>query len=150
MKQSLGLVSLVVRDYDEALAFYVGKLGFELVEDSYLAEQNKRWVVVKPPGAAESGLLLARASTQEQALRIGNQTGGRVFLFLYTDDFRRDYETFRSRGIRFVREPKQMTYGTVAVFEDIYGNQWDLLEPKQHQRGGDYLESGPHPTRIIS
>ena len=137
MKQSLGLVSLVVRDYDEALAFYVGKLGFELVEDSYIAEQDKRWVVVRPPGADESGLLLARASTEEQASRIGNQTGGRVFLFLYTDDFRRDYEAFRSRGIRFVREPKKMTYGTVAVFEDIYGNQWDLLEPCRNGRNQD-------------
>jgi catechol 2,3-dioxygenase-like lactoylglutathione lyase family enzyme len=130
MKQSIGLVSLVVPDYDEALAFYVGVLGFHLIEDSFIPEQNKRWVVVAPPGARESGLLLARASNPEQAGRIGNQTGGRVFLFLYTDDFGRDYENYRSKGVVFVREPVQQPYGTVAVFRDPWGNLWDLLQPR--------------------
>jgi catechol 2,3-dioxygenase-like lactoylglutathione lyase family enzyme len=129
MKQSIALVSLVVPDYDEALAFYVGVLGFELIEDSFVPEQNKRWVVVAPPGAGDCQLLLARASTPEQASRIGNQTGGRVFLFLYTDDFDRDYARFRSKGIEFVREPKQQPYGKVAVFRDPWGNLWDLLQP---------------------
>lgn len=129
MKQSLGLVSLVVRDYDEALAFFVGKLGFRLVEDSAVPEQSKRWVVVSPPGAEESRLLLARASTADQESRIGAQTGGRVFLFLYTDDFWRDYDAFRAKGVEFVREPKEESYGTVAVFLDLYGNMWDLLQP---------------------
>jgi catechol 2,3-dioxygenase-like lactoylglutathione lyase family enzyme len=129
MKQRLGLVSLVVRDYDEAIAFFVGKLGFELVEDKPVPEQAKRWVVIAPPGAQESRLLLARASTPEQAARIGAQTGGRVFLFLYTDDFWRDYERYRAKGVEFVRPPAQHDYGTVAVFKDLYGNQWDLLQP---------------------
>src|SRR5687767_6657913 len=124
MNQSLGLVSLVVRDYDEALAFFVGKLGFQLVEDSFVPEQAKRWVVVSPPGAKESRLLLARASTQEQEPRIGNQTGGRVFLFLHTDDFWRDYERYKAEGIVFVRPPKDEPFGTVAVFKDLYGNLW--------------------------
>ena len=129
MKQTIGLVSLVVREYDEALAFYVGVLGFELIEDSFVPAQNKRWVVVAPPGSTtESRLLLARAANEEQAARIGNQTGGRVFLFLYTDDFTRDYENYRAKGIMFVREPKQESYGTVAVFQDLYGNLWDLVE----------------------
>ena len=131
MKQHLALTSLVVRDYDEALAFYVGTLGFDLIEDSYVAEQDKRWVVVAPPGAVESRLLLARAIGEEQSSRIGNQTGGRVFLFLYTDDFWRDYEAYRSRGVTFVREPKTEPYGTVAVFRDPYGNLWDLLQPTE-------------------
>lgn len=130
MKQSLGLVSLVVRDYDEALEFFVGKLGFNLVEDSPVPEQAKRWVVISPPGASESRLLLARASTPEQASRIGSQTGGRVFLFLYTDDFWRDYNHYRAQGVVFIREPKNEPYGTVAVFQDLYGNLWDLLQPK--------------------
>jgi catechol 2,3-dioxygenase-like lactoylglutathione lyase family enzyme len=129
VKQSLGLVSLAVRDYDEALEFFVGKLGFELVEDSPVPEQGKRWVVVSPPGASESRLLLARASTPAQESRIGAQTGGRVFLFLYTDDFRRDYERYLAKGIEFVRPPSQHPYGTVAVFKDLYGNLWDLLQP---------------------
>ena len=127
MKQTLGLVSLVVRDYDEALDFFVGKLGFVLVEDSEVPEQDKRWVVVAPPGS-DSRLLLARASSEEQRSRIGNQTGGRVFLFLYTDDFWRDYEAYKSKGIVFVREPKEEAYGTVVVFKDLYGNLWDLLQ----------------------
>ena len=131
MKQSLGLVSLVVGDYDEALEFFVGKLGFELVEDTYVPEQSKRWVVVSPPGATESRLLLARASSAEQVSRIGAQTGGRVFLFLHTDDFWRDYERYKARGVEFVRPPRQESYGTVAVFTDLYGNMWDLLQPKR-------------------
>jgi len=131
MKLSLALVSIVVRDYDEALAFYVDTLGFTLVEDRFVPEQSKRWVVVAPPGGDGARLLLARASTPEQASRIGDQTGGRVFLFLTTDDFRRDYESYRSKGVVFVREPKEEPYGTVAVFQDLYGNLWDLLEPRE-------------------
>jgi catechol 2,3-dioxygenase-like lactoylglutathione lyase family enzyme len=129
MKQSIGLVSFLVRDYDEALDFFVGKLGFVLVEDRPVPEQHKRWVVVSPPGATESRLLLARASTPEQEACIGAQTGGRVFLFLDTDDFWRDYEAYRARGIEFVRPPREEPYGTVAVFRDLYGNLWDLLGP---------------------
>jgi catechol 2,3-dioxygenase-like lactoylglutathione lyase family enzyme len=133
MKQSLGLVSLVVREYDEALTFFVGKLGFVLVEDTYVPEHDKRWVVVAPPGASESRLLLARASSADQESRVGCQTGGRVFLFLYTDDFWRDYERYRQQGVEFVRPPKEEPYGTVAVFRDLYGNMWDLLQPKEQQ-----------------
>jgi catechol 2,3-dioxygenase-like lactoylglutathione lyase family enzyme len=129
MKQWIGLVSVVVRDYDEALAFYVGTLGFTLVEDTFVAEQNKRWVVVSPPGAKETHLLLARASDAQQASRVGNQTGGRVALFLYTDNFVRDYDRYKANGVVFVREPKVEPYGTVAVFKDLYGNLWDLLQP---------------------
>jgi catechol 2,3-dioxygenase-like lactoylglutathione lyase family enzyme len=129
MNQSLGLVSLVVRDYDEALSFFVGTLGFRLIDDTVVPEQAKRWVVVSPPGATESHLLLARASTPEQESRIGTQTGGRVFLFLYTDDFWRDYQSYKAKGVVFVREPKAEPYGTVAVFLDLYGNMWDLLQP---------------------
>jgi catechol 2,3-dioxygenase-like lactoylglutathione lyase family enzyme len=120
--------ALVVRDYDPAIAWYTGMLGFELLEDTDLGG-GKRWVRVRPPGAAETSLLLARAVGPEQESRIGNQTGGRVFLFLYTDDFARDHATMTSKGVRFVREPKREAYGIVAVFEDLYGNQWDLLEP---------------------
>ena len=130
MKQSIGLASLVVREYDEAIAFYVGTLGFALVEDTYIEEQDKRWVVVAPPGSTEFRLLLARAASRDQASRIGNQTGGRVFLFLYTDDFWRDFRSYKAKGVAFVREPKEEPYGTVAVFEDLYGNLWDLLQPK--------------------
>jgi catechol 2,3-dioxygenase-like lactoylglutathione lyase family enzyme len=137
VKQSLGLVSLVVRDYDEALDFFVGKLGFVLVEDTNVPEQSKRWVVVAPPGVRESRLLLARASTTGQQARIGDQTGGRVFLFLYTNDFWRDYEAYRARGVVFVREPRNEAYGTVAVFRDLYGNLWDLLQPKAPGEGPD-------------
>jgi catechol 2,3-dioxygenase-like lactoylglutathione lyase family enzyme len=128
LRQSLGLVALVVREYDEALRFYLDILGFQLVEDSYVPAQDKRWVVVAPPGGSGARLLLARASNEEQASRIGNQTGGRVFLFLYTDDFWRDYHAYRSRGVEFVREPAEEPYGTVAVFLDLYGNRWDLVE----------------------
>jgi catechol 2,3-dioxygenase-like lactoylglutathione lyase family enzyme len=130
MKQSIGLTSLVVRDYDEAIEFYVGTLGFALVEDTYIREQDKRWVVVAPPGSTESRLLLARGVGEDQVARIGNQTGGRVFLFLYTDDFWRDFRAYRDKGVVFVREPKEEEYGTVAVFEDLYGNLWDLIQPK--------------------
>ena len=130
MKQSIGLVALVVRDYDEAITFYVNTLGFELVEDKPIPEEEKRWVVVRPRGASESQLLLARAKGDEQAACIGRQTGGRVFLFLYTDDFWRDYRAYRSKCVVFVREPREMPYGTVAVFHDLYGNAWDLLQPK--------------------
>lgn len=130
MQQHIALTAVVVRDYDEAISFYVDTLGFELIEDAYVPEQDKRWVVVAPKGAIESRVLLARASNEEQASRIGNQTGGRVFLFLYTDDFARDYQTYRARGVRFVRPPKEEPYGTVAVFEDLYGNLWDLVEPR--------------------
>jgi catechol 2,3-dioxygenase-like lactoylglutathione lyase family enzyme len=129
MNQSLGLVALVVRDYDEALNFFVGTLGFHLVEDTYIPAQDKRWVVVAPPGSGGANLLLARAVGVEQTARIGSQTGGRVFLFLYTDDFRRDYESYKSKGVVFVRPPKEESYGTVAVFQDLYGNLWDLVQP---------------------
>ena len=130
MKQSIGYVALVVRDYDEAIDFYVGTLGFTLIEDTYIEAQNKRWVLVAPPGATESRLLLARAVGEEQSARIGDQTGGRVFLFLHTDDFWRDYKAYNDKGVVFVREPKEEGYGTVAVFEDLYGNRWDLLQLK--------------------
>jgi len=130
--QYMSLVSLVVKDYDEALAFYVGKLGFRLIEDSVVPEQNKRWVVIEPPGASGQGakLLLARAVGPEQTSRIGNQTGGRVFLFLYTDDFWRDFNAYKALGIEFVREPSEAPYGTVAVFKDLYGTLWDLVQPR--------------------
>jgi len=128
MKRSLVHVALLVRDYDEAIAFYTGLLNFELVEDTYQPEQDKRWVVVSPPGSTGATLLLARASESEQEPFIGNQSGGRVFLFLNTDDFWRDYNDFVDKGIKFVREPKEAEYGTVAVFEDLYGNLWDLLQ----------------------
>ncbi|MBS0419574.1 MAG: VOC family protein [Proteobacteria bacterium] len=134
MNQYIGLTALVVRDYDEALRFFVGTLGFELIEDTPIAEQNKRWVVVAPPGAKESRLLLARAVGDEQAARVGNQTGGRIFLFLCTDDFWRDYHALVAKGVVFVREPRDEPYGTVAVFQDLYGNLWDLI---QHHRPGD-------------
>lgn len=127
MKQSLAHVALVVREYDEAIEFFCAKLHFELVEDTYQPEQDKRWVVVAPPGSSGAQLLLARATTAEQAAHIGNQTGGRVFLFLKTDDFWRDYRAMEAVGIRFVRPPKEAPYGTVAVFEDLYGNWWDLV-----------------------
>ena len=131
MKQSIIHIALVVKDYDEAIEFYTKKLNFELVEDTYQPEQDKRWVVVSPPGSNGVTLLLARASDPEQEKCIGNQTGGRVFLFLNTDDFWRDYNEMVSRGIKFIREPKKQVYGTVAVFEDLYGNLWDLLERKE-------------------
>jgi catechol 2,3-dioxygenase-like lactoylglutathione lyase family enzyme len=131
MKQSIALIALVVRDYDEAIEFYVNRLGFALVEDSPIETQNKRWVVVAPPGFSESRLLLARAVGEEQSSRIGNQTGGRVFLFLHTDDFCRDFHAYQTRGVVFVRQPREESYGTVAVFQDLYGNLWDLLQLRE-------------------
>jgi catechol 2,3-dioxygenase-like lactoylglutathione lyase family enzyme len=128
LKQSIAHIALVVRDYDEAIDFYVNKLRFELVEDTYQPEQDKRWVVVRPQGDGTASLLLARASTPHQEAFIGNQAGGRVFLFLRTDDFQRDYAAMVEQGIKFVRKPKQAPYGTVAVFEDLYGNLWDLVQ----------------------
>lgn len=128
MNQSIVHIALVVRDYDEAIEFYTKTLNFELIEDTYQPEQNKRWVVVSPPGSSGTTLLLARASKPGQESFIGNQAGGRVFLFLNTDDFWRDYNDMISKGIKFVREPKKEPYGMVAVFEDLYGNLWDLLE----------------------
>ena len=128
MKQTIGYITLLVRDYDEAVEFYTKKLRFNLVEDTELGG-GKRWVLVAPPGCEESRLLLAKASSPAQESRVGNQTGGRVSFFLYTDDFWRDYAIYQERGVVFVREPKTEKYGTVAVFHDLYGNLWDLLEP---------------------
>jgi catechol 2,3-dioxygenase-like lactoylglutathione lyase family enzyme len=121
-------VSVLVRDYDEAIAFFVGVLGFTLIEDTPIPKQAKRWVVVAPNGTGGARMLLARASNDQQVSLIGNQTGGRVFLFLYTDDFDRDYSKYQSRGVKFVRGKVQEPYGTVAVFVDLYGTQWDLIE----------------------
>jgi catechol 2,3-dioxygenase-like lactoylglutathione lyase family enzyme len=129
MKQTVGLTAVVVREYDEAIDFYTKVLEFDLIDDSYVPEQDKRWVVVAPPGNTGSQILLARAVGDEQLSRVGNQTGGRVFLFLYTDDFWRDYRAYLERGVEFVREPKTEDYGTVAVFRDLYGNLWDLIQP---------------------
>jgi catechol 2,3-dioxygenase-like lactoylglutathione lyase family enzyme len=128
MKQCIAQISLLVEDYDEAIRFYTEKLNFMVKEDTVLSE-TKRWVLVSPPGARECCLLLARAAEPEQKKHIGNQTGGRVFLFLHTDDFNRDYEAFLSRGVVFVRPPSKEIYGMVAVFKDLYGNLWDLVEP---------------------
>jgi len=128
MKQAIVHLALLVRDYDEAIEFYTKKLKFELIEDTYQPDQDKRWVVVAPPCSTGTTLLLARASKPEQEPFIGNQAGGRVFLFLNTDDFWRDYNDMVTKGIRFVRDPKKADYGTVAVFEDLYGNRWDLLQ----------------------
>jgi catechol 2,3-dioxygenase-like lactoylglutathione lyase family enzyme len=133
MKQQLALVAIVVADYDEAIAWYTEKLGFELAEDSADTRQGpgRRWVVVKPAGTGGAAFLLARASNAQQKQAIGNQAGGRVFLFLHTDDFARDYRDYSSRGVSFVRGPSEEQYGQVAVFEDLYGNRWDLIEPKR-------------------
>jgi catechol 2,3-dioxygenase-like lactoylglutathione lyase family enzyme len=128
MKQEIVHIALVVRDYDEAIGFFTKKLDFRLVEDTYQPAQDKRWVLVAPPGSDSPKLLLARATTPEQEAAIGNQTGGRVFLFLSTDDFWRDYYRMVERGISFVREPKVESYGTVVVFKDLYGNLWDLVQ----------------------
>jgi catechol 2,3-dioxygenase-like lactoylglutathione lyase family enzyme len=138
-RQTIGQIALVVRDYDEAIDFYVGVLGFNLIEDSAIPGQEKRWVIVAPPGSAGSRLLLARAVNDEQSSRIGNQTGSRVFMFLYTDDFWRDFHSYKAKGVIFVREPKAESYGTVAVFKDLYGNLWDLLQPNAdvHFDGND-------------
>lgn len=131
MIQSIVHIALVVKDYDEAIDFYTRKLHFTLVEDTYQPEQDKRWVVVSPPGSGGTTILLAKASKPEQEPFIGNQAGGRVFLFLNTDDFWRDYQDMVSKGIEFVREPKEQEYGIVAVFKDLYGNLWDLLQLKE-------------------
>jgi len=134
MHQRIGHIALVVKDYDEAIRFYTERLGFQLLEDKKLTE-DKRWVLVTPPGAKECCLLLAKAANEQQAASIGNQTGGRVFLFLFTDDFWRDYNKMLENGIRFIRSPKQEEYGMVAVFEDLYGNLWDLLQPNDMNKG---------------
>lgn len=132
MATSIGKIALLVRDYDEAIAFFTGRLGFDLLEDTVL-EAGKRWVLIAPPGAARTALLLAKARGPEQESRIGNQTGGRVFLFLHTDDFWRDYRALQARGIVFTEQPRTESYGTVVVFLDLYGNKWDLIEPTATQ-----------------
>lgn len=137
MYQRIAYVALIVKDYDEAITFYVGKLGFKLIEDTKLSE-DKRWVLVAPNGAKECCLLLAKGAGDIQISCVGNQTGGRVFLFLYTDNFWRDYNKMIEQDIHFVRPPKQEEYGIVAVFEDLYGNLWDLLEPNEHNKGLKY------------
>lgn len=134
MKQRIAHIALVVKEYDEAIEFYTKKLDFTLLEDTKIDEE-KRWVVIAPPGAKECCLLLARAANKEQSKSIGNQTGGRVFLFLFTDDFWRDYNRMIERNISFVRPPTEYKYGRVAVFEDLYGNLWDLLEPNESNKG---------------
>ena len=131
--QYLAHIALVVKDYDEAIQFYTQKLGFTLIEDTKLSEE-KRWVLVKPPGAKECSILLAKAANEKQSASIGNQSGGRVFLFLFTDDFSRDYNNYIGLGINFIRPPQKEEYGTVAVFEDLYGNLWDLIEPNEHHK----------------
>ena len=131
MKQSVAHIALVVKDYDEAIDFYTKKLHFSLIEDTYQPEQDKRWVLVAPPNSVETSILLAKASKPEQEPFVGNQAGGRVFLFLSTDDFWRDYNEMIAKGITFRRDPKTEDYGTVAVFEDLYGNLWDLIEFSQ-------------------
>lgn len=130
MQQRIAQLALLVNDYDEAIAFYSDKLQFRLVEDTVLSP-TKRWVVMAPPGSSNTYLLLAKAANDEQQSRVGNQTGGRVFLFLYTDDFHRDHQRMLAAGVNFVREPAVEPYGTVAVFEDLYGNLWDMIEPTE-------------------
>ena len=130
--QTIAQITVVVREYDEAIAFFTQSLDFELIEDTPSTDRqgrNKRWVLIAPRGSRGTQILLAKASNEEEASRIGNQTGGRVFLFLYTDDFWRDYNAMQEKGVKFVREPQEEPYGTVAVFEDLYGNKWDLLQP---------------------
>jgi catechol 2,3-dioxygenase-like lactoylglutathione lyase family enzyme len=134
MKQRIAHIALVVKDYDEAIDFYTRKLDFIILEDTKI-DEKKRWVMVAPPGAKECCLLLAKAANEEQAKSIGNQAGGRVFLFLFTDDFLRDYNKMVDRKINFVRPPQDFEYGMVAVFEDLYGNMWDLIEPKENNKG---------------
>lgn len=137
MRQSIAHVTLVVRDYDEAIAFFTRKLSFTLVEDTYIPEQDKRWVLVAPPGSTGASLLLARPSHHGQVPFIGNQTGGRVTFFLRTDDFWRDYRRMKEIGIEFVRGPAAASYGTVAVFKDLYGNLWDLVGPNIDEGAAD-------------
>lgn len=134
MQQKIAHIALVVEDYDEAIGFYTKKLNFNLIEDTQL-DDNKRWVIISPPGAVECSILLAKAANEKQIKSIGNQSGGRVFLFLFTDDFWRDYDAMSEKDIKFVRKPKEEIYGTVAVFEDLYGNLWDLLEPSDKNKG---------------
>ena len=134
MYQRIAHIALVVDDYDDAIEFYTNKLDFKLLDDTKLSE-DKRWVMVAPNGAKECCLLLAKAANEEQAKSVGNQTGGRVFLFLYTDDFWRDYEKLKERNVTFVRQPQEFDYGTVAVFEDLYGNMWDLIQPNEKNKG---------------
>lgn len=134
MAQRIAHVALVVKEYDEAIAFYTQKLNFELLEDTRLSAE-KRWVMVAPKGAGGCCLLLAKAANEQQAATIGNQTGGRVFLFLFTDDVQADYETLKSKGVTFTRQPQQFDYGTAAVFEDLYGNLWDLIQPTKNNKG---------------
>jgi catechol 2,3-dioxygenase-like lactoylglutathione lyase family enzyme len=133
MKQFIAHLALVVKDYDEAISFYSQKLGFRLLENTVLSE-SKRWVIIAPPGAGDCSILLAKANGPEQLKAVGNQTGGRVFLFLYTDNFYRDYQSMLEKGIHFVRPPAKEVYGTVAVFEDLYGNLWDLIEPSAKEK----------------
>lgn len=129
MPQHLAALALLVRDYDEAIAYYTGTLGFELIEDSDMG-RGKRFVRVRPPGSTGAAFLLAKATNADQETRIGNQTGGRVFLFLHTDDFERDHAAYKAKGVKFIEEPRHEAYGTVVVFEDLYGNRWDLVQPK--------------------
>lgn len=134
IKQRIAHIALVVKDYDEAIKFYTEKLDFKLLEDTKI-DQFRRWVVIAPPGAKECCLLLAKAANERQLASVGNQSGGRVFLFLFTDDFSRDYDIMLEKGINFVRPPKDEAYGTVAVFQDLYGNLWDLLQPNEKNKG---------------
>ncbi len=145
MKQSIVHIALVVSDYEEAIEFYTKKLYFELIEDTYIPEQDKRWVLIAPPNGNGCAILLARASNAEQEKFIGNQAGGRVFLFLSTDDFWRDYSKYIDEGVKFIREPTEYDYGTVAVFEDLYGNRWDLLEHKS-----DHVFSQKYHNKAIT
>lgn len=138
MYQRIAHIALIVADYDDAIEFYTQKLDFQLLEDTKLSD-DKRWVMVAPTGAKECCLLLAKAANERQAASVGNQTGGRVFLFLHTDDFWRDYEKLKSRNIHFVRPPQELDHGTVAVFEDLYGNLWDLIEPNDHNKGLNFI-----------
>lgn len=134
MHQRIAHIALVVKDYDEAIEFYTKKLDFTILEDTKL-DEKKRWVMVAPPGAKECSLLLAKAANEKQSESIGNQTGGRVGFFLFTDDFWRDYNKMVERGISFIREPNEFEYGTVAVFEDLYGNLWDFIQPNEQNKG---------------
>ena len=149
VKQNIGYVAVVVRDYDEAIAYYTKVLGFELIEDTSLGA-GKRWVLVAPPNSTGTSLLLARAATPDQQSRVGNQTGGRVFLFLHTDDFWRDYHAMRARGVKFETEPRQESYGTVAVFRDLYDNRWDLVERRaRDDERADNMVGGSAVARVL-
>lgn len=145
MSQQLAYFSILVNDYDEALAFYVGKLGFKLVEDTILSPE-KRWVVLIPPGANETGILLAKASNEEQKSMVGKQAGGRVWLFLFTSDFWNDFKLYQSRGVEFVRQPVVEAHGTVAVFKDLYGNLWDFIQPSVGNSFYQFLQTKAHAS----